>query len=250
MKHHGMIFNAEMVRAILDGRKTQTRRMVKPQPQPKGSWLTEGERDATLSVIWCEVPDIERVCGKKPAWYKAESPIRVGDIIWVREMWGLMRYYDVTDWCRDSISQLTQFDIQERWLVEHAENWRLPHESAYWRPSIHMPRWASRVELEVTAVRVERVQEISEEDAKAEGVFRRLDGPDMEFASAPNGTMHWNAKGAFRDLWQSIYANRPSLPENTRSKRYARVKRWLEKNPPQGWDANPWVWVYEFRRVK
>ena len=86
----------------------------------------------------------------------------------------------------------------------------------------NMPRWASRITLEITGVRVERLNDISEEDAKAEGVFRRMDGPHTEYSTGPNGTMHWSAKAAFRDLWQSIYGN---------------------------WDANPWVWVYEFRKM-
>ncbi len=236
MKHHGMIFNAEMVRAILDGRKTQTRRMVKPQPQPKGSWITEGEKDATMSVIWCEVPDIERVCGKKPVWHKAESPIRVGDIIWVRETFEVVREtcsyeceeYDVFPWepdlyghpkeslrpkCpRGGHRSLVLYKADEEEAVER------------WEPSSRMPRWASRIDLEVTAVRVERVQDISEEDALKEGIIESELGRSASRALATYKSQNLApAVLQFADLWQSIYAN---------------------------WDANPFVWVFEFRRVK
>lgn len=193
MKQHGMIFNGEMVRAILDGRKTQTRRPT------KFDW--SGSAESLLHQSRFD-----------PAY---RSPFgTVGDIIWVRETW--------------MIARKKNKELAFGWVAGHV--WskdpivKCPHNWADRNiPSIHMPRWASRIDLEVAAVRVERVQDISEEDAKSEGVFRRLDGPNMEFASTQNGTMHWNAKDAFRDLWQSIYSN---------------------------WDANPFVWVYEFRRVK
>jgi hypothetical protein len=216
MKHHGMIFNAEMVRAILAGRKTQTRRPAKPQPDVGGvKWeLRDGMFYPVRDELCRGVLD-----AVGPA---LKAPIQVGDIIWVRETWGLMRHHDVTDWCRDSIGRLTQFDIQEQWSVEHAENWRLPRESARWRPSIHMPRWASRIDLQVTAVRVERVRDISEEDAKVEGV----NGGCLNCgAKAPCGCSmpRPDHRDGFAYLWNCIYAN---------------------------WDANPWVWVYEFRRAK
>ncbi len=198
-----MIFNGEMVRAIFDVRKTQTRR---PYKGCKPTFY----------------PSSAGGCWGIPIGEREKWPIKVGDVIWVRETWGLMRRHDVTDWCRHSIGQLTQFDIQEQWLVEHAANWMLPNESAYWRPSIHMPRWASRIDIEVTAVRVERVQEISDEDAKKEGV----NGGCLNCGvKAPCGCSmpRPDHRDGFAYLWNCIYTN---------------------------WDANPWVWVYEFRRVK
>lgn len=200
MKHHGMIFNAEMVRAILDGRKTQTRRMVKlPLKDP---------------MFGCEIAGCE-INGLLKDGYSM-GPIRVGDIIWVRETWAAV------DWCDKS--KPSDFGSAVWYQATNSG----PHAAAAipyktdkrgkWRPSIHMPRWASRIDLEVTAVRVERLQDISEEDARREGVK-----PTAPIYGDCGGHAHEGHKDAFRTLWQSIYAN---------------------------WETNPLVWVREFRRVK
>ena len=220
MKERPILFNGEMVRAILDGRKTMTRRVVKPQPfeDPKWglSWAPRGI--AENKPIYCE-----RNANFNPitkAMTEVGAPLgTIGDRLWVRETWGLMSYHDTTDWCGYSIKDVSEAELRERFLIEHATNWDLPNESAYWRPSIHMPRWASRITLEITAVRVERLQEITEEDAMKEGCEREF---------KPDGSVAWGAglieaAENFRTLWQSIYAN---------------------------WDANPWVWVYQIRRIK
>ena len=146
-KERPIIFSGPMIRAILEGRKTQTRRIVKPN------------------------------CLSKLSPYG-----RTGDRLWVRETWGHNPEGPGYVYRSDG-----DFDMKF-----HGDRWR---------PSIHMPRWASRITLEVTGVRVERLQDINEEDALAEGV-----------------------EHAFRSLWESI-------------------------NGPGSWDANPWVWVVEFRRV-
>ena len=214
MKERPILFNSEMVRAILDGSKTQTRRMVKPQPIPFGedSPFTQATLKEHVGKPWMPVGGVFQDAWEKPFG-------TVGDRLWVRETWGLMSFHDPTDWCGGSIKGVPESELRERYLVEHAANWNLPNESSYWRPSIHMPRWASRIDLEITAVRVERLQEITEEDALKEGCER-------EFKA--DGSVAWGAglveaKENFQDLWQSIYGN---------------------------WDANPFVWVYEFRRVK
>jgi hypothetical protein len=185
MKHHGMIFNAEMVRAILDVRKTQTRR---PYKGCKPTFY----------------PSAAGGCWGIPIGEREKWPIKVGDIIWVRE---------------------TFYEAAEGGVFAYGASDEMPESAkrcgCKWTPSIHMPRWASRIDLEVTAVRVERVQDISEEDARKEGVtpmeYEGMEHPDNPWMSAQ---AH---RDAFRDLWQSIYSN---------------------------WDANPFVWVYEFRRVK
>ena len=221
MKERPILFNGEMVRAILDGRKTMTRRVVKPQPfeDPKWglSWAPRGI--AENKPIYCE-----RNANFNPitkAMTEVGAPLgTIGDRLWVRETWGLMSYHDTTDWCGYSIKDFSEAELRERFLVEHAANWNLPNESAYWRPSIHMPRWASRITLEITGVRVERVQEITEEDANREGVNWK-----SHVVDEASGQLEPNedAADAFKRLWQSIYGN---------------------------WDANPWVWVHEFRRIK
>jgi hypothetical protein len=98
-----------------------------------------------------------------------------------------------------------------------------------WRPSIHMPRWASRINLEVVSVRVERLQDISEEDAMSEGIEsweeRGVDDAQDYYRDYVTGGHVYNAKDSFRSLWQSI-------------------------NGPGSWEANPWVWVVEFKRIE
>mgnify|MGYP003441282291 FL=1 len=135
-----------------------------------------------------------------------------GDRLWVRETWGLMANHDVTDWFRDSIVGIPESELRELYLVEHAANWRIPSESAYWRPSIHMPRWASRITLEIVSLRVEKLQNISNEDCWNEGM-----------CDATNPERKANRKW-FSELWESI-------------------------NGLGSWDLNPWVWVVEFKEV-
>lgn len=192
MKERPILFTGEMVRAILDWRKTQMRRLVRKQKYPHGTWAT---------------PD-EVAAGYAHDTRAFMPPLgTIGDRLWVRETWS-----DVRGMGFDK----DLFPAGAGYKADCASGESLRCAADYgvkWRPSIHMPRWASRIDIEITAVRVERVQEITEEDAKKEGVS----ADEWEFvASNPN-------RESFRDLWQSIYVN---------------------------WDANPWVWVYEFRRIK
>lgn len=138
--------------------------------------------------------------------YGKPLQIEVGSIIWVRETWA--------PHCEIPSAAIYRCDRGGDFQDTVTENFR-------WCPSIHMPRWASRIDLQVTAVRVERLRDISEEGAKCEGVtpveYEGMEHPDNPCLSAQ---AH---RDAFRTFWQSIYVN---------------------------WDANPFVWVYEFRRVK
>lgn len=205
MKERPILFNGEMVRAILDGRKTQTRRMVKNLPASTLDVFFDDECDS-----WCR-SDQENGMNDSDAVMIGLPPFgTIGDRLWVRETWR----------CRGG----SEYEYQKHQpsIMYRADANPVDCICNNWTPSIHMPRWASRITLEITGVRVDRLNDISEDDAKAEGVFRRMDGPHMEYSTVPNGTMHWNANAAFRDLWQSIYGN---------------------------WDANPWVWVYEFRKI-
>ncbi len=194
-----MIFNAEMVRAILDGRKTQTRRPIKW----KQTRCTEiGERDDGSYWPWSE--DCENCCDY---WHPCPFG-EVGDRIWVRETWAR---YNIG---QDSHDMAYRATTPKDWPEE-----------GRWRPSIHMPRWASRITLEITGVRVERLNDISEEDARAEGI---IDGgcltcgePEPCGCSDPRP----DATDAFARLWQSIYGE-------------------------ENWFDNPWVWVIEFRRIE
>ena len=182
MNEKPILFNGEMVRAILGGRKTQTRRVVKDQGRVPTVLQSDGNR-----LLPKHVPD----------WFTDYCPYGGhGDRLWVRE----------THWRAEGEGT----GGKVRFLQYKATSPDDPPLGDRWRPSIHMPRWASRITLEVTGVRVERVQDISNEDVHAEGF-------------APWGDKYLS----FADLWDSINANRG-----------------------YGWDANPWVWVVEFKVSK
>uniref|UniRef100_UPI0033960D13 hypothetical protein n=1 Tax=Klebsiella pneumoniae TaxID=573 RepID=UPI0033960D13 len=193
----GMIFNGEMVRAILDGRKTQTRRPIKW----KQTRFTEiGEREDGSKWPWSE--DAEHACD---FWHPCPFGA-VGDRIWVRETWA-----------RYNIDQ-NSHDIAYR--ATTPADWP---EEGRWRPSIHMPRWASRILLEITDVRVERLNAISQEDAQAEGM--ELTGWRPTYSDPDSGGEVMTPYDNFAELWSSIYGD-------------------------ESWKANGWVWVIELKRVE
>jgi len=206
-------FSAEMVRAILDGRKTQTRRVIKPQPQHGflGNWsYFKSTRSLFATETWMSEADMRRWLPRKHGPYGQS-----GDHLWVRETWATIPLYD----CMKP-SQLVPKGTDLFWRADDSQTRYNKTSPGKWRSPIFMPRWASRITLRVTGVRVERVQEITEDDAKAEGAAMGYDGdysPHQGF----------NHRGGFMALWDSINA-----------------KRGLS------WDANPWVWVVEFERAE
>ncbi|WP_131035633.1 hypothetical protein [Klebsiella variicola] len=204
----GMIFNAEMVRAILDGRKTQTRRPIKW----KQTRFTEiGEREDGSKWPWSE--DAEHAFD---FWHPCPFG-SVGDRIWVRETFqGPLFDFDLMDsYCKDSTPfEKSEFCVYKADGVPAPEFYDADDElHCCWRPSIHMPRWASRILLEITGVRVERLKSISDRDALREGCSTA----DMKSGDC--------VADVFARLWASIYGS-------------------------DSWNANPWVWVIEFRRVE
>lgn len=194
MKERPILFNADMVRAILDGRKTQTRRVV------KADFDIIGECDDGSLWPWRE--DCEN---GGDIWYPCPYG-QPGDRLWVRETWAMSGHQRVE--YRAAPADGSDFRCVDRW-----------------RPSIHMPRWASRITLEITAVRVERLQDISEEDAKAEGVWKYGDEDCWKIYTKTTSFGTSCPRRSFESLWQSI-------------------------NGPDSWNANPWVWVIEFKRVE
>lgn len=240
-KEKPILFSAPMVRAILDGRKTQTRRVVKcettinaaehsgcmPILAKRGERLEDGSIGRKAVGFSCSINDGPSLddCVKMFCPYG-----QVGDRLWVRETWAT--YYRET----------TKPDFREADDVVFRADYEGLHPDVYgcWRPSIHMPRWACRIELEITGVRVERLQDISPDDAIAEGLTAiSKDGgrttkygiPDSDGYPGTDNTgwpwEHWRFSpvDAFQHLWESI-------------------------NGAGSWDANPWVWVIEFKRVK
>ena len=214
-----MIFNAEMVRALLDGRKTQTRRPI----NWKQTRFTEiGEREDGSKWPWSE--DAEHACD---FWHPCPFGA-VGDRIWVRETWGVVSHAFsddglMIDWVPDRpATAIHEMPFGNGYYSGYAiyaadGDFTWGDDDGYedgrscWKPSIHMPRAASRILLEITNVRVERLRSMSQDDARAEGVI------------AASGPME--AGLAFRELWDSIYGE-------------------------ESWKANPWVWVIEFKRVE
>ena len=225
MKERPILFNDEMVRAILAGRKSQTRRVVKKLPaciydgRPcRHSW--PGKRiDSICSDCWKE-------------WLKVCPFGTVGDRLWVREAWKpvLVRYPVPLPGLRGEVPSDYGVPDTEEWegaipkkpLLCCGVMYRATgDDDAPWRPSIHMPRWASRITLEITDVRVERLRDITDEDAEKEGFCPAFYEKDYVRGYRTGDGITW-----FSDLWDSLNAKRG-----------------------YSWYSNPWVWVIQFNRT-
>lgn len=274
MKERPILFNGEMVRAILEGRKTQTRRII------KGNFN---------HMRWCPIQKSNRYDG----WEDEHGnpypcPFGVpGDRLWVRETWRIYgwhegepfnlqykadgsvlsepsnsEYYDEDKYTQlgiDSGDDCERAGIEpDNYGVYHFEEGTdLP---TRWRPSIHMPRWASRITLEITGVRVERLHKISEEDARAEGIDYLFNQEDCETVVGIVGTKPED-HGYKNYLWHGDYGNYGMGNKQSDSWPYqfsgykdavgSFSSLWEKIHAKLGypWASNPWVWVIEFRRL-
>lgn len=244
VRERPILFSAPMVRAILDGKKTQTRRVVKGPVDFIGAGGRGGpDWDDPTCWGWADeygdyhtlAPEGQSSCDSScviPCPYG-----RVGDRLWVRETWQSVPFGPHRDWpgCPD-LRPRKVCEFNRACVVIYRADGEMPGDEI-WRPSIHMPRWASRITLEITGVRAERLHEISEEDAKAEGAVEAimgLDGPAYDRAEKawcratktddPDAGAA-TARGAFFVLWNTING---------------------KTNP---WSRNPWTWVVSFRCV-
>lgn len=260
VKERPILFSGPLVRAILDGRKTQTRRLVRPQPPPQTvAWnfiaaSTDGDRRHKFEPRDI-VDDIEARCGEP-----IRSPYGLpGDRLWVRETWqyngtchtspeGVRGFTSITAAVtyRADGTRRSGIDVSGTYPAAHPKQptWLTPEELsvwwARWRPSIHMPRWASRIDLEVTKVGVERLQDITAEDVMAEGV---------QVPAAPDGSplLRITGKHAPTDYLDSL-AEPPSANELLRAE-FASL--WDGINAKiASWASNPWVWVVGFKVVE
>ncbi len=245
-----ILFSGPMVRAILKGRKSQTRRVIKEHllisDPDKWEFRDRGQ--------WAQFVTVEKYqrSGEPVDGFDLDWPYSVGDHLWVRETWQTIRNLTVDEQLQQkhTLNQFMKGEIPTDQIAEAAMSlpvgsgtekalyaadfgaWAYDVDSDLkpWKPSIFMPRWASRITLEVTDVRVERVQEISKADALAEGIsvlpLQDVDDPSAWYQSAPGVHQERSAQQSYAAMWQSING-----------------KKYL-------WSSNPWVWVYSFRVVK
>lgn len=207
-----ILFNTEMVRPMLEGRKTCTRRVVKPQPKSNlcytfagGGCGTWGYPSPSAHEIWGEEYKLPDDITKDDLEKQWNPPCHTDDILYVRETW--CSAYDGEKY----------FYLADK-LTNREERSLLNYDDVKWHPSIHMPKEAARIWLKATDVRVERLQEITETQAQAEGCNSGLlTGP-------------CTARGQFENLWNSTI-KKPDADK-------------------YGWSANPWVWVIEFERCE
>ena len=211
----GILFNQSNVQAILDGRKTVTRRLVKPQPDyiPESARWAWPVPKSTVREGCCT-----KVYTASREWWQYLSheqfPYQGGDILYVRETWCEVPYESDTIPIKGGHVTMPKYAYKATSKIDY---------SGTWRPSIHMPKEAARIFLRVTGVRVERLQDITEEEANAEGLK----------AYGQNNCSGTSARIAFAELWDS------TLPPNKNK----------FKCPENEWRSNPWVWVIEFERV-
>ncbi|ENL0538940.1 hypothetical protein ACKGM8_21855 [Klebsiella pneumoniae] len=224
MTERGMIFNSEMVRAILEGRKTQTRRPVKFPVHDKN--------------LGCELAGNELAGELSAGNYLNSAFGKPGDRIWVREAFRVhSRATDVATLVYKASERNSWTEQTHRVPVAVCNKPATPEK---WTPSLHMPRWASRILLEITDVRVERLNTISEEDAQRERVHTEVWDQTVvarNYAARDEFFQFWSEdmphyvemnqlyRSSFRSLWESIYGE-------------------------ESWKANGWVWVIEFKRIE
>lgn len=245
MKEKPILFSAPMVQAILDGRKAQTRRVIKPQPLNSDGEIYDGKiygpelyeyagYDKHGELV--PMPEIFGIYDENGEWGIKCPYGQIGDQLWVREN-GWERPYRTTKMMRDGADTWKKYYYDADGLnkndVDDFKEWGFKR-----RPSIHMPRWASRIQLVITAVRIQRLNDISAEDAFAEGIkvptsqqgglLIRLSGkfPTCNYLKdAKNSSANDIAIAEYASLWESI-------------------------NGELSWATNPWVWVVEFKRIK
>jgi hypothetical protein len=209
-KERPILFSAPMVRAILDGSKTQTRRVVKwpawaqPHPEVFARDLRDGQE------VWYVPGD------DQPSKVMRCPYGQPGDRLWVRETFLHVTKMEnecfVVDGDGNYVEE-TWYRADQKAYSYHPDGSEESTENIPWKPSIHMPRWASRITLEITGVRVEHLQDISDEDSLSEGVY-----------PTSTGLYPGSPRAAYQKLWEQLHGL-------------------------GSWDANPWVWVVEFRRL-
>lgn len=196
-----ILFNQEMVKAILEGRKTCTRRVIKPQPIIKNDGNIDGVKPQVIYTSWKN-------------FINHEAPYQAGDILYVRETWWTGVVLDGNEKIKEHIDIMYRADEMKD---------DIDYDAIKWKPSIHMPKMAARIFLEVTDVRIERLQDMSIQDMISEGV-------KASDITTNRGVIEYRVINRFEELWDSTIK-----------------KKDLGK---YGFGADPWAWVIEFERVE
>ena len=204
-KERPILFSGPMVRAILEGRKTQTRRIVSPQPDVMYEYPNQPELLEFLH------PQTSGTYGRESFARNCCKFGLAGDRLWIREAWARI---------------IVGNQIDYLYRADHHKGLEKRDGDQKWNPSIHMPRVACRIMLEITGVRVERLNDINEQDAKSEGIE------------------------PVRNIWK-LYGDRQlGTADATGQPRKSFMSLWESINAPGSWAANPWVWVVEFQRIE
>ena len=226
MKERPILFSTDMVQAISEGRKTQTRRVVRrPDIFSDKAWfnsIPHNTTETSYKIAYLKVPYDEL---KDISGYRIICPYgQVGDRLWVKETFKhYANKWDGTEWkscITYKAGNVTLYDSWDKNEPPREKWWNKSTILDQWQPSIFMPRWASRITLEITDIRVERLQDITEEDAKAEGMNKAI-GWMFGFVSPETDN---RLREIFRCLWNKINGKKHS------------------------WESNPFVWVIEFKR--
>lgn len=255
LKERPILFSGDMVRAILDGRKTQTRRIIKDYPEP-GTYEQYPFRDFIFDEgrAWIKVHNGDNAGFWIPCPYGQPS-----DRLWVRETWAEMCKVADDFYCSLADSKIDEIHHKEEhhyfeykadtgdkypggWPEEEAKgNPDVPR----WKSPLFMPRAASRITLEITNIRVERLQDITEEDAIREGVecpeFEREDH-DFKICPQCGGTRLYTSGGL-----EGARFDTDCMKCDTNKKRFRHL--WESIKGESSWDLNPWVWVIEFKKL-
>lgn len=213
-----ILFNTQMVKAILEGRKTATRRVIKKQPGLQAKLISSNLLPET----------VEAGAGAVFAWSDGNvrgAPYAVGDILYVRETWTKLYYVDVDGYTHyDQPMYYYAADGTPDITLIDPDGFEEDDQRIRRRPSIHMPKEAARIFLRVTDVRVEQLQKITDEGAKAEGA---------NYGVGIDEKMRRSAIDRFADIWDSTIPRHPNK----------------FKSYPYRWKDNPWVWVISFERI-
>lgn len=236
-----ILFNTEMVRAILDGRKTVTRRLIKPQPKSKlcytfagrnhGTWSYPGD---TAHKFWGEEYKLPDNITKEDLEKRWNPPYHTDDVLYIRETWQYLYELDGNEQIVEGTGKYYYAATDTLPFDTYVDSAGVTHEGVPWRPSIHMPKEAARIWLKVKHVRVDRLKDMTDKDALKEGA----QGVRCDHA----GLGAYGCTDCMNTGWLE-----PPILEFMGIWNSTIKKSDLDR---YGWDANPWVWVIEFERCE